>query len=73
MKIGEKTSRHPVYDYDEDVKCSRSGQMHIAGNAFQRAVKTPSLSPLPQKGFAFGVGVAVAVASCFMTFELAVA
>ena len=51
---------HPVYDYDGDVKCSRSGRMHSPGNALQRAAQLPSLSPLPQKGFAFAFGVGVA-------------
>jgi hypothetical protein len=36
---------------------SRSGQMHIAGNAFQRAVQTPSLSPLPQEVLLLPLGL----------------
>src|SRR6516225_3590551 len=36
---------------------SRSGQMHIAGNAFQRAVPTPSLSPLPQEVLLLPLGL----------------
>ena len=53
---------HPVYDYDGNVKGSQGGRMHSSENAFQRAAQTPSLFPLPQKGFAFGVGVAFGVA-----------
>src|SRR5262249_57428321 len=36
---------------------SRSGQMHIAGNAFQRAVQTPSLFPLPQEVLLLPLGL----------------
>src|SRR5262249_59735324 len=31
--------------------------MHIAGNAFQRAVQTPSLSPLPQEVLLLPLGL----------------
>src|SRR2546423_15134080 len=40
---------HPVYDNDGAVKCSRSGLMRGTGNAAQRAVQTPSLSPFSGK------------------------